>query len=86
MLEGKGQYAGEHSDVYSLAAMLFKEITGLSYNSCKTLAPLCDHIKELSPEKQEKLLRLMESALCEDIEKRCQSAMEFSENLQEILE
>ena len=73
-------------DVYSLAAMLFNKITGLCYKSCKTLEPLHSHIQELPPEKQEKMLRLMESALREDIKKRCQSAMEFSVGLQEILE
>lgn len=86
LLDGKGRYAGEHSDVYSLAAMLFNKITGFCYNSCKTLEPLHSHIQELPPEKQEKMLRLMESALREDIKKRCQSAMEFSVGLQEILE
>lgn len=85
LLEGRGKDVGVNSDVYSLAAMLFKKISGVSYNECKTLSLLMPFIENWSKERQSKFVSLFKIVLCPDITRRDLSAIEFSGKLLELL-
>ena len=85
LLEGRGRDVGVNSDVYSLAAMLFKKICGVSYNECKTLSLLMPFIENWSKERQSKFVNLLKMVLCPDITRRDISAIEFSRKLLELL-
>lgn len=85
LIAGNVGQVGIASDIYSIAAMLFKKITGISYNKCKDINLLLPFISTLSKEKSKYFYELLKTALHQDVIKRKLNAADFSRKLLRVL-